>query len=274
MSKKKKNRPEPESLGLPAGGIDTHAHLDMEPYEMGLPAVLARARASGLSAIGNVFLGPEAYLAHKGLFADHPEVFFILAVHPNDTAAFDEACAARLWDCLKSEPRIRAVGETGLDFYWKDVEPDVQERAFRAQIAMARDLDLPVVVHSRDASERAVAVLLDMGLKDRPVLWHCFGGGPDLAREVLRNGWHVSIPGTVTYARNDDMRRAVAEIPLERMVLETDCPYLAPEPWRGKQNHPALVAFTARAVAEIKGLDPAALWASCAGVARRFFSLD
>ena len=270
---KKKARQEPETLGLPLGGVDSHAHLDMEAYDMGLDALFERARACGVSRIGNVFLGPDAYLAHRGLFADRPEVFFLLAEHPNDTAGFTDERAARLHDCLKADPRIRAVGETGLDFYWKDVEPAEQEAAFRAHLDLARQLGLPPVIHSRDAAERVLLVLDDMGFRDRPVLWHCFGHGPDLAREILARGWHLSIPGTVTYSKAEDLRAAVAEIPLERMVLETDCPYLAPEPWRGKQNHPALVGFTAQTVARIKGQDPAAAWLACGDTARRFFGL-
>ena len=270
---KKKERQEPESLGLPLGGVDSHAHLDMEPYAMGLDALFARARAAGVSHIGNVFLGAKAYLAHRDLFAARPEVFFLLAEHPNDTAGFDQERAARLFDCLRNDPRIRAVGETGLDFYWKDVDPAKQEAAFRVHLDLARQLDLPPVIHSRDAAERVLSVLDGMGFRDRPVLWHCFGQGPDLAQEILDRGWHVSIPGTVTYSKAFDLRAAVAQIPLERMVLETDCPYLAPEPWRGKQNHPALSGFTAQAVARIKGLDPAAVWLACGDTARRFFRL-
>ncbi|MCM0755752.1 TatD family hydrolase [Desulfovibrio aminophilus] len=273
MSKKHKARPEPESLGLPQGGVDTHAHLDMQAYEMGLETVLDRARASGLSRIGNVFLGPDAYLEHRSLFAARPEVFFLLAEHPNDTAGFDESRAQRLLDCLRGDPRIRAVGETGLDFYWKDVAPEEQERAFRLHLDLARQTDLPPVIHCRDAEERTLAVLDDMGFRDRPLLWHCFGGNADLAREIVARGWHVSVPGTVTYARNEALRAAVPGIPSDRLVLETDCPYLTPEPWRGKQNHPALVGFTAVAVAGLRGVPAGELWTMCADNARRFFGL-
>ena len=210
MSRKHKERPEPESLGLPSGGVDTHAHLDAENYEMGLTTVLERARASGLSRIGNVFLGPDAYLEHRALFADRLEVFFLLAEHPNDTAGFDDARAQRLLDCLRSDPRIRAVGETGLDFYWKDVTPEEQERAFRRHLELARQTDLPPVIHCREAEARTLAVLDDMGFRDRPLLWHCFGGDDALAREILSRGWHVSVPGTVTYARNEPLRAVSA----------------------------------------------------------------
>jgi Mg-dependent DNase len=163
------------------------------------------------------------------------------------------------------------VGETGLDFYWKDVTPEEQERAFRRHLELARQTDLPPVIHCREAEARTLAVLDDMGFRDRPLLWHCFGGDDALAREILSRGWHVSVPGTVTYARNEPLRAAVARIPADRLVLETDCPYLTPEPWRGKQNHPALVGFTAVAVAGLRGVPVEELWALCADNAGRFF---
>jgi TatD DNase family protein len=150
----------------------------------------------------------------------------------------------------------------------------VQRRAFAAQAVLASELGLPLVVHSRDAFAETLAILDNAGLRESPVLWHCFGQGPDQAREILSRGWHLSIPGTVTHARSDALRLAVAGVPLSSMVLETDSPFLAPEPWRGKTNEPAFLAFTSAAVAAAKGLPPETVWLETARTAKAFFGLE
>lgn len=278
MSKKRKTeRPDPADLGLPPGGADSHAHLDMEAYDEDRDAVLDRAAAAGVARIGQVFLGPAAYRANAALFADRPEVFFILGIHPHDaTTATDEALAEVEAACREDaagRSRIRAIGEAGLDYYY-DLSPrDVQRRAFAAQAELARGLDLPLVIHCRDAVYDTLRILMDLGLSRRPVLWHCFGGDADLAREILSHEWSISVPGPVSYRKSDDLRAAVAEIPLDRLLLETDCPFLAAEPWRGKRNEPAFLAFTAQAAARARGMDPAELWLATGRNAAAFFGV-
>jgi TatD DNase family protein len=275
VSKKKPTeRPDPAALGLPPGGVDSHAHLDLEHFAGDFAAVLARAAAAGVSRVGQVFLGPEAYRAGAGLFADRPEAFFILGIHPHDATTATVATLAEMEAACRADSRIRAVGEAGLDYFY-DLSPrDVQRRALAAQAELARSLGLPLVIHCRDAAPDTLRILLDQGLSRRwPVLWHCFGGDADLAREIVGHGWHVSIPGPVSFAKSDALRAAVAEIPLERLLLETDCPYLAPEPWRGKRNEPAFLAFTARAAAQARGMDPAELWLATGRNAETFFGI-
>jgi len=275
VSKKKhRDRPAPETLGLPPVGIDTHAHLDMRGFEPGeIPDILARARAAGVARIGNVFLGPEAYARNAGLFADAPQVFFILGMHPTECANYAGPLTAAMEAAFRADPRLRAVGEIGLDFYWDDAPPGDQKRAFREQLEMARGLDVPVVIHSRSAEEETLAILADMGFSGRPLVWHCFGGDAELARRILAMGFFISVPGPVTYAKNAALAAAVAEIPLSRLLLETDAPFLTAEPWRGKRNEPALLGFTAVRVAGIKGLPPEAVWRATADNAVSFFGL-
>jgi TatD DNase family protein len=175
---------------------------------------------------------------------------------------------------FKQDPRLKGVGEIGLDYYWERVPHDVQQRAFVRQIELARELSLPIIIHSRDANDDAVDILEAEGFRDYPLLWHCFGAGMDLAERLVANGWHISIPGPVTFRKNsEDVQAAVARIPFDRLLLETDCPYLAPEPWRGKRNHPALSVFTARRVAQIKGRPLEDVWRMAGDNARRFFGL-
>ena len=274
MSKKKKDRPLPASLGLPLTGVETHAHLDMKPLVDDLDGVLARAAQAGVARLGQVFLGPEAYEQGRALFANRGQVHFLLGVHPHEASIIVGDTLARMETAFRGDSRLKALGEIGLDFYYDHSPREVQEREFRAQLDLAKALDVPVVVHSRDAFPETLAILDDLGFGGRPLLWHCFGGDQAMAGAILGRGWHISIPGPVTYARSEDLRRAVAGIPMERMVLETDCPYLAPEPWRGKTNEPALMAFTAQAVARVKEMDAAEVWTRCGETARAFFRLD
>ncbi len=272
---KKANRPLPQSFGLPCVGVETHAHLDykrLDPER--LDAVLQRAREAGVARLGNVFLGVEAYRANAPALRAHPEVFFLLGVHPNDTAAADPASLADMEALLRADPNLKAVGEIGLDLYWDDAPLNVQQRFFRDQLELARTLDLPVAVHSRDAAAQTLELLDASGLPGEAVLWHCFGGGPDLAGELTRRGYTVSIPGPVTYPKNEALREAVAVLDLDRLVIESDAPFLTPEPYRGRPNEPAYNVFTAQAVARVRGLELEDVWRITGDNARRFFRLD
>lgn len=274
MSKKKPERPAPESLGLPCCGVESHAHLDLDAFAEDLGDVLQRAQQAGIARMGNVFLGPQAYARNRHLFDSHPSVFFLLGIHPCEGHTCDEAALDAMRKAFASDPRLRAVGEIGLDFYWDDCPPDVQRAAFRAQLALAREVSRPVVIHARDAAEETIAILEGDGFRGYPVLWHCFGGDAPLAERIVDNGWHISIPGPVTYPANTALREAVHVIPVDRLLLETDCPYLTPVPYRGKRNEPAYVVFTAQCVAKERGMDTADLWTTAGDNARRFFGLD
>jgi len=274
MSKKKTPRPEPETLGLAPGGVDSHAHLDLEDFDADRIELMDRALACGVSRVGNVFLGPAAYHANRALFDARPEVFFLLGIHPGNAADCTPETLEDMRNAFTTDPRLRAVGEIGLDYYWNDFPHEVQESAFRAQLNLARELDLPPAIHCRDAFEDTLRILLDEGFSGRKLLWHCFAGEAAQARELLSHGWHLSIPGPVSYAKNEAAQAAVVEIPLERMLLETDSPYLTAEPWRGKRNHPALVGFTAQAVARLKNLPLDEIWTTTGRNALTFFGLE
>jgi len=269
---KKKQRQAPETLGLPPVGADSHAHLDGRYPD--LNAILARALACGVRTVGNVFLGPQAYQEGRTLFEGLDDVFFLLGVHPHDAAKMTEADLEAMRAAFEQDPRLRAVGEIGLDYYYDFSPREDQQIWFRRQLALARELDQRVVIHCRDAEDDCLAILDECGFAGRPLLWHCFGLGPDWARLLTERGWHISVPGTVTYARSEALREAVRTIPADRLLLETDCPYLSPEPWRGKTNEPALLGFTAREIARLRGEDVAGLWQRCGDNTRKFFGLD
>ena len=272
MSRKKK-RPEPESMGLPKIGVETHAHLDFEAFEDDLDRVIERAAASGVSHIGQVFLGPDAYEKNRAAFDGREGFFYLLGVHPHDASGLDEAGLTAMRKAFENDGRLKAVGEIGLDYFYDNSPRDVQREAFRAQLGLAREVAHPVVVHSRDADEDTFAILKEQGFADKPVLWHCFGRDEKFAARVLEHGWMISIPGTITFKKAEKLREAAAFIPIDRLVVETDCPFMAPEPYRGKRNEPAFCVFTAAAIAEAKGMDAADVWRITGENARGFFGL-
>lgn len=273
MSHKKIQRVDPLSLALPPGGVDSHAHLDGQDFDADRQEVLARAKKVGLSQIGNVFLSPDEYLAQKNCFANAPEVFFLLGIHPCDGYKCTDACLERIAEIFRADSRLKAIGEIGLDYHWDDCPKELQLQAFARQMKLAQKLGKPVVIHCREAEADCLTLLEAGGFAHYPLLWHCFGGDKSLAKRLIRNGWHISVPGPVTYPANSDLREAIAAIPGDRLLLETDCPYLAPVPWRGARNEPAYLVFTAYAVAEARHEEPRLLWEQCGNNARKFFGL-
>ncbi len=276
MSKKKNHGPAvpPESLDMPLTGADSHAHLDRRHYkDEEVEDVLARARAAGVATVGNVFLGAEAWENGRARFENHPEVFFLLGIHPTDAVQYSPGERAAMIRAFRQDGRLRAVGEIGLDFYWKDCPPATQIPVFIAQLHLAKELGKPVVIHCRDAYDETIAILRDEGFHGYPLLWHCFGGSGDQARYLVDAGWHVSIPGPVTFPANQALREALRAIPPDRLLSETDCPYLAPMPYRGKRNEPAYAVFTVSATAEALAMPARELWTLCGDNARRFFGV-
>lgn len=281
MSKKHPSHdaPSPESFGLPKTGVESHAHLNGPKFFDDLDEVIERGKAAGLAYIMQVFLSSEAWNNNRHRFEKHPEVYFLMGLHPTDLNKFEDIDAelGRIKGIIQADSagpnRIKAFGEIGLDYYWKEVSPEVQQPVFRKQLALARELDLPVVIHCRDAAPDTFRILEEEGFSGYPLLWHCFGGDKAMAQKIVSHGWHLSIPGPVTFPANQELRDALADIPLERMMMETDCPYLSPVPHRGKRNEPAYLAFTIQAMASARGMDPAELWTSCGRAAIEFFGL-
>lgn len=274
MAHKKPVRIDPLTLRLPAGGVDSHAHLDSKEFDPDRDEVIARAVKAGVSQIGNVFLSPEDYHEKKKFFKAYPQIFFLLGIHPCDGLKCTPACLEEISVCFREDERIRAVGEIGLDYHWDDCPKELQLQAFSRQLKLAKKLGKPVVIHCREAEYDCLTMLEAGGFSGYPLLWHCFGGDKKLARRIASHGWLISIPGPITYPANNDLREAVAAIPAEQLLLETDCPYLAPVPWRGTRNEPAYTVFTGRAVAEARNENPDELWEKCGANARKFFGLS
>lgn len=234
--------------------VDTHAHLTLEGLREDVGGVLARAREAGVGAIITVGIDPADSRAAVRLAEATDGVWATVGVHPHDARGLTEADLDDL-AALARSPAVVAWGEVGLDFYRDRSPRGDQVRWFREQVVRARELGLPLVVHDRDAHAETLAVLRDESRAGLRGVFHCFSGDQAFAREVLALGFLLSIPGTVTYPRNETLRRVAATVPLERMLLETDCPFLAPQPVRGRRNEPSYLVHTAREVARLRGLE-------------------
>ena len=247
--------------------IDTHAHLDAfeEPAE-----VLGRAREAGVGRVLTVGTTIESGRASLALCEQHEGVFAVLGLHPHEAGGV----GARGFDELRellSHPKAVAVGETGLDYY-RDLAPrERQAESFRAQAELAVELGKPLVVHTRAADADTVAVLRELPA-ETPVVLHCFSS-PDLLEPALERGWHMSFAGNLTYPKAPELRWAVARVPAERLLLETDCPYLAPQAVRGKRNEPAYVVHTLAVAAEARGEEAVELEARIEANAAALFGL-
>lgn len=240
--------------------VDSHCHLDFPDFADDLDGVIARARAAGVGCMLTIGTHVSRFDRVLAIAQRHDPVFCSVGIHPHEAAKEPEVTAEHLVRMAARHPKIIAFGESGLDFHYDYSPRDVQERVFRTHIAAARQSGLPLIVHTREADAETLDILRDEQAKGPfPGLIHCFSTGRALAEGVLDLGMSLSISGIVTFKRADGLRSIVRDIPLDRLLVETDAPYLAPVPRRGKRNEPAYTAHTAACVAEVLGLTPEAL---------------
>jgi TatD DNase family protein len=252
--------------------FDTHAHLHFPEFAGDLDAVLARARAAGVRRMVTIGTDVATSRAAAALAAREPDVWAAVGIHPHEAADADEAALTEI-ERLASAPRVVAIGETGLDFFRDRSPREAQTRAFTAQVALARRLGKPVLVHCRDAHAETLALLAADGPLERGGIMHCFSGDVALARRCIELGLLVSLAGPVTYPKPGALPDVARAIPADRLVVETDCPFLPPQPYRGKRNEPAYLAITAARVAELRGEPLADLAARMSENARVLFRL-
>lgn len=257
---------------------DTHCHLNFDAFNGDLDAVLERAADAGVQRFIVPAIDLETCAAVQILADHHPGVYAAAGIHPNSTAAFTPVDIVEL-DALLSTGAFVAVGEIGLDYYWHDSPPDVQARALEAQLDLAARHQLPVIIHNRDASEDVMAILerwsngLSGDLKNRPGVLHSFSGSRAIAERALAAGFYLGFTGPITFRNADETRSVAAMVPLDRLLIETDSPFLAPAPHRGKRNEPAYVRYVAERLALLKGISLAELAASTTANAERLFRL-
>lgn len=254
-----------------SGLTDTHAHVNARQFGGDQAAVLERAFAGGVARLICPGTDLPTSASAVALARRHPGVIFAgVGVHPHDAAGFSDATLAELRQ-LATAPEVVAIGEIGLDFYRNLAPADEQHRAFAAQVALAREVDLPIIVHNREAHDAIMEHLRPLGATRG--VWHCFIGDQRMARDGLDCGMYLSFAGPVTYPANTTLAEVAAWAPLDRILIETDSPYLAPQGRRGKRNEPAFVALVAEHIAALRGLPVADLIAATSANAAALFRL-
>ena len=234
--------------------IDSHAHIYGHEFAADFPAMMQRAADAGVSHILTVGADLESSRAACELAERHENIHCAVGIHPHDAERVTDKCYDIIREMAAGNRKVVAIGEIGLDFFRdRSPRPD-QERVFRRFIRLARELSLPVIIHDRDAHDRIMRILHEEKAAEVGGVLHCFSGDLQMARECIDMGFYISIPGTVTFPGNEALREVVRGVRTEHLLLETDCPYLAPVPFRGKRNEPAYVRYTAEKVAELKGL--------------------
>jgi TatD DNase family protein len=253
--------------------IDSHTHLFL--CERPEAEVIAAAEAAGVGRMLNVGLEAESNLAVLAAAARHESVFASVGCHPTEAAGFDDARAAKIARLAAENEKVRAIGETGIDYYRETASRAEQRRAFEAQIEIAADRGLPIVIHARDPEDETGAVddvfsILDAKGEGVRVILHCFLA-PWRMQDAIERGWYCSFSGIVTFPSAEELREAAARLPDGLLLVETDAPYLAPQPVRGKPNEPAYVVSTAETVAEVRGVSYAELEATVEANAQALF---
>lgn len=238
--------------------VDSHAHIDGEEYDADRDEVIERAREAGVCAILNVGTGdPQSGTLERAIeVAEKYEgVYAAVGVHPHDARLFDDKAAERLQRLTKQSSRIIAWGEIGLDYHYDNSPRDVQREVFTRQLRLAREAGFPVIIHTREADDETVKILHDEWKDvEQGGVMHCFSGGRSMMEAVVELGFMISFAGTITFKKADDLREVARHVPLERLLVETDCPYLTPVPFRGRRNEPARVVEVARRLGELHQL--------------------
>jgi TatD DNase family protein len=255
--------------------VDSHCHIDGEQFDADRDEVVQRARDAGVVAMLNIGTGDphsDDFRRAVAVAEKYENVYASVGVHPHDAKLYDHAAEEHLRE-LASSQKVIGWGEIGLDFYYDHSPRDVQERVFRRQICVARELGLPVIIHSRDADDETVRVLSEESGRGLRGIMHCFGGTPDMALQLLEIGFMISFAGNVTFKKAENLRESARVVPMDRLLVETDCPFLTPVPFRGKRNEPAYVAHTAAFLAELHGLEPEIIAEHTTRNFLRFFDL-
>ncbi|HEX8288457.1 MAG TPA: TatD family hydrolase [Pyrinomonadaceae bacterium] len=259
--------------------VDSHCHIDGEAFDSDRNEVVRRAHDAGVKAMLTIGTGNP----HDGEITravetakKYENVFASVGVHPHDAKLYDEAAENHLRELVKSSEKVIAWGEIGLDFYYDHSPHDVQIGVFRRQIKIARELNMPIIIHSRDADAETVQILREecSDSKFRGGIMHCFGGSAEMAENLMEIGFLISFAGNVTFKKANNLRDAARVVPLDKLLIETDCPFLAPIPLRGKRNEPAFVVHTAQFLADFYDVEVEELARQTTENFKRFFDLS
>ena len=251
--------------------FDTHAHLDDSAFDADRAALLAALPGAGLSFVMNPGCSLSSSRAAVALAEQYPYVYAAVGSHPDAADEVNDE-TIQAYRALAAHPRVLAIGEIGLDYHYEDIPRAIQQRAFRAQLALAAELDLPVIIHDREAHADCLAII--GAFPQVTGVFHCFSGSAEMAKELVSKGWYIGFTGVLTFKNARRAVEAAAAIPLERIVLETDCPYMSPEPHRGRRNDPRNLPYMAQKLAEIKGIPPEQAAAQTLANGKRLYRLS
>ncbi|HRK61851.1 MAG TPA: TatD family hydrolase, partial [Candidatus Omnitrophota bacterium] len=236
-----------------AAFFDTHCHLYYDDFDADRAEMFARAKAVGVNTFLNVGVNLAISKVCLEYAEKYPNVYASAGVHPTEAHKAAEEDFAEI-EALLKHPRVVALGEVGLDFYHQDSPRDIQEKVFIRFLEMQQRVKKPLIIHSRDCFDRLLEMLRDFGKAPYAGVFHCFTGDRAVMKQCLDLGFHISFSGILTYKKNDELRAACAECPQDRVLIETDCPYLPPQSMRGKRNEPALMLETAQMAAQVRGV--------------------
>ena len=232
--------------------FDTHAHMDDRSFDADRSELLAALPGQGLALVMNPGCSLESSRNTDKLSREYDYIYAAVGSHPDVADEVNESVLEEYRTLCKQNPKIKAIGEIGLDYHYEDIPREIQLRAFRMQMELARELNLPVIVHEREAHEDGMKVVDEF--PDVTGVFHCYSGSAEMAKELVKRGWYIGFTGVLTFKNARKAVEVAASIPLDRIVLETDCPYMAPEPFRGKRNDPGKLYRMAEKLAEIRGL--------------------
>ena len=234
--------------------FDTHAHMDDRSFDGDREELLAALPGKGISLLMNPGCSYESSLNAVALAEGYDYIYAAVGSHPDVADEVDEALIEKYRNLCSQHPRVKAIGEIGLDYHYEDIPRDIQKRAFRLQMELARELQLPVIVHEREAHEDGLKIVDEFPTVKG--VFHCYSGSLEMAKELIKRGWYIGFTGVLTFKNARKAIEVAANIPLDRIVIETDCPYMAPVPFRGKRNDPGLVCYMAEKLAELRDLTP------------------
>ena len=232
--------------------FDTHAHLNDEAFNKDREELLAGLARKGVGLVMNAGCSLQASREVVEMADKYPWLYAAVGSHPDAADEVNEDVLDEYRKLCKLNPKVKAIGEIGLDYHYEDIPRGIQQKAFRLQMELARELDLPVIVHEREAHEDGMAIVREF--PQVKGVFHCYSGSAEMARQLVDKGWYIGFTGVLTFKNARKAVETAASIPLERIVLETDCPYMAPEPFRGKRNDPGKLYRMAEKLAEIRGL--------------------
>ena len=232
--------------------FDTHAHLDDRAFGTDRAALLSQLPGLGLALVMNPGCSLASSRAAAALAENYDYVYAAVGSHPDAADEVTEDVLEQYRQLARQYPKVRAIGEIGLDYHYEDIPREVQQRAFRAQMALARELELPVIVHEREAHEDGMRIVEEF--PQVTGVFHCYSGSLEMAKVLIRRGWYIGFGGVLTFKNARKAVEAASQIPLDRLVLETDCPYMSPEPFRGRRNDPGRLHLVAERLAQLRGL--------------------